>query len=72
MDLMSSEVAQGQAEVMLATHNENCIKYGVKKMRDIGVAPDDGSVSFAQLYGMCDHISYALGKISQSLRNKIT
>ena len=58
---MLSQVAEGQAEVMFATHNEDCIKYGVKRMREIGIRPDDGSVSFAQLYGMCDHVTYALG-----------
>ena len=62
MDLMLSQVAVGQAEVMFATHNEDCIKYGVKRMQEIGIRPDDGSVSFAQLYGMCDHVSYGLGK----------
>ena len=63
MDLMLSQVAEGQAEVMFATHNEDCVKYGVKRMREIGIQPDDGSVSFAQLYGMCDHVSYALGEL---------
>jgi proline dehydrogenase len=67
MDLILSQVAQGQAEVMFATHNEDCVKYGVKRMQEIGIKPDDGSVLFAQLYGMCDHVSYALGKISHSL-----
>jgi hypothetical protein len=62
MDLMLSQVAKGQAEVMFATHNEDCIEYGIKRMEEIGIKPDDGCVSFAQLYGMCDHVSYALGK----------
>lgn len=60
---MLSQIAQGKAEVMFATHNEDCVEYGVKRMKEIGVKPDDGSVSFAQLYGMCDHVSYGLGKL---------
>ncbi|XP_028400735.1 hydroxyproline dehydrogenase-like [Dendronephthya gigantea] len=60
-DLMLPLVAKGKAEVMFATHNEDCVEYGVKRIKELGVKPDDGSVSFGQLYGMCDHVSYGLG-----------
>lgn len=64
MDLMLSMVAQGQGEVMFATHNEDCILYGIRRMNELGIKPDDGSVCFGQLYGMCDHITYELGRFS--------
>ena len=31
-------------------------------MKDLGVAQDDGKVTFGQSYGMCDQVSYLLGK----------
>lgn len=63
MDLILSMVAQDQGEVMFATHNEDSILYGIKRMKELEIRPDAGSVCFGQLYGMCDHISYNLGKV---------
>lgn len=30
-------------------------------MKEFGIAQDSGKVSFGQLYGMCDQVSYLLG-----------
>lgn len=59
---MLTQVAQDLGEVMIATHNEECIKYGVKRMKELNIKPEQGHVSFGQLYGMCDHVSCELGK----------
>lgn len=31
-------------------------------MKELGIAQDAGKVSFGQLYGMCDQVSFLLGK----------
>lgn len=31
-------------------------------MKELGVSSACDKVTFGQLYGMCDHVSYALGK----------
>lgn len=32
------------------------------RMKELGIAQDTGKVSFGQLYGMCDQVSFLLGK----------
>lgn len=32
------------------------------RMKELGIAQDAGKVSFGQLYGMCDQVSFLLGK----------
>ena len=32
------------------------------RLREYGIATDDGSVVFGQLLGMCDHVTFPLGK----------
>ena len=40
-------------------------------MKELGIAQDSGKVSFGQLYGMCDQVSYLLGinNITRDLAN---
>ena len=33
------------------------------RMWELGLPPREGSVVFGQLMGMCDHVSYGLGKL---------
>jgi proline dehydrogenase len=47
---------------MVASHNRDSVKLTIKEMDRNGVLPRSGVVTFGQLYGMQDQISYCLGK----------
>ncbi|XP_074787066.1 hydroxyproline dehydrogenase [Athene noctua] len=48
--------------VMVATHNEDSVRQAAARMEALGIPRRDGSVCFAQLLGMSDHVSLALGQ----------
>eukprot|EP00735_Rhodelphis_limneticus_P006599 TRINITY_DN19023_c0_g1::TRINITY_DN19023_c0_g1_i1::g.21570::m.21570 TRINITY_DN19023_c0_g1::TRINITY_DN19023_c0_g1_i1::g.21570 ORF type:complete len:580 (+),score=139.17,sp/Q9WU79/PROD_MOUSE/38.80/3e-114,Pro_dh/PF01619.13/1.2e-71,EF-hand_8/PF13833.1/1.2e-05,EF-hand_8/PF13833.1/6.2e+03,EF-hand_1/PF00036.27/0.00031,EF-hand_7/PF13499.1/0.0014,EF-hand_5/PF13202.1/0.0038,EF-hand_6/PF13405.1/1e+04,EF-hand_6/PF13405.1/0.016,ATG19_autophagy/PF12744.2/5.3e+02,ATG19_autophagy/PF12744.2/0.17,Peptidase_C80/PF1 len=48
--------------VMVASHNERSVRFTVEKMQELGLRQSGSEVHFGQLLGMCDHVSYALGK----------
>ncbi|KAG2173307.1 hypothetical protein INT43_004681 [Umbelopsis isabellina] len=47
---------------MVASHNRESVKLTIREMDKNGVLPRTGVVTFGQLYGMQDQISYCLGK----------
>ena len=50
-------------EVMVASHNKESIERAVHLMQKLGIQCEDNpSVHFAQLYGMCDNLTFTLGK----------
>ncbi|CAM9487469.1 unnamed protein product [Ascophyllum nodosum] len=49
-----------RAEVMIATHNQASIERAIALMRDLGISREEG-VSFGQLLGMADNITFPLG-----------
>ena len=49
-------------EIMIATHNKQSIEKAVDLISQLGIDPSDGSVQFAQLYGMSDNLTFTLGK----------
>eukprot|EP00607_Mallomonas_marina_P010371 CAMPEP_0182421946 /NCGR_PEP_ID=MMETSP1167-20130531/7522_1 /TAXON_ID=2988 /ORGANISM="Mallomonas Sp, Strain CCMP3275" /LENGTH=399 /DNA_ID=CAMNT_0024599595 /DNA_START=165 /DNA_END=1364 /DNA_ORIENTATION=- len=56
----SSGFSSGAA-VMIATHNTDSVVSAVKTMERLGISPDHGGVHVAQLKGMADHLTVALG-----------
>lgn len=50
------------ASFMVASHNEESVAKTVAWMKDLALPPKESGVFFGQLYGMCDQVSYALGK----------
>ncbi|KAK5850792.1 hypothetical protein PBY51_001638 [Eleginops maclovinus] len=48
--------------IIVATHNEESVRRAAKRMEELGIANDGGSVCFGQLLGMCDHVSLTLAK----------
>jgi len=62
MSMVLNEVQRNGANIMVASHNEDSVKYAVKSMSQLGLAADANKVFFGQLLGMCDAITYALGQ----------
>ncbi|KAF7659536.1 hypothetical protein LDENG_00295910 [Lucifuga dentata] len=48
--------------IIVATHNEESVRRAAKRMEELGIDKDGGSVCFGQLLGMCDHVSVTLAK----------
>lgn len=48
--------------VMVASHNENTIRFTINKMKELGLGPRDRVACFGQLLGMCDQVSFPLGQ----------
>ncbi|KAM9821043.1 proline dehydrogenase 1, mitochondrial-like [Neosynchiropus ocellatus] len=53
---------RGRANIMVASHNEDSVKFTLEKMNELGLSPTENEVYFGQLLGMCDQISFPLGQ----------
>ncbi|XP_049594922.1 proline dehydrogenase 1, mitochondrial [Syngnathus scovelli] len=51
-----------KSNIMVATHNEDTVKFTLEKMNQMGLSPTENKVYFGQLLGMCDQISFPLGQ----------
>lgn len=47
---------------MVASHNEDTVRFAIEKMKEIGVSPEDKVICFGQLLAMCDYITFPLGE----------
>lgn len=52
--------------IMVASHNEDTVRFAIKKMDEIGIHPEDKVICFGQLLGMCDYITFPLGQAGYS------
>lgn len=50
-------------ELMCATHNQTSIEKAIAAMDKYGVDKSKSTISFGQLYGMSDHLSFNLGRM---------
>lgn len=48
--------------IMVASHNEDTVRFAIEKMREFGIEPSDKVICFGQLFAMCDYITFPLGK----------
>jgi len=48
--------------IMVASHNADTVRYGVRRMEELGLDPQERVLCFAQLLGMCDQITFPLGQ----------
>ena len=53
---------KGTAGIMVASHNEDTVRYAINQMKKMGFKPEEKVVCFGQLLGMCDHITFPLGE----------
>ncbi|KAK5852087.1 hypothetical protein PBY51_023588 [Eleginops maclovinus] len=63
LEYMLEEIDHSRkANIMVATHNEDTVKYTLEKMNEMNLSPAENKVYFGQLLGMCDQISFPLGQ----------
>nr|XP_019954544.1 PREDICTED: proline dehydrogenase 1, mitochondrial-like [Paralichthys olivaceus] len=63
LDYVLDEIAINRnANVMVASHNEDTVKHTIRRMNELGLVPTENKVYFGQLLGMCDQISFPLGQ----------
>ncbi|XP_034451801.1 proline dehydrogenase 1, mitochondrial isoform X2 [Hippoglossus hippoglossus] len=61
LDYVLDEIAINRnANVMVASHNEDTVKHTIHRMNELGLVPTENKVYFGQLLGMCDQISFPL------------
>ncbi|KAJ8380142.1 hypothetical protein SKAU_G00009200 [Synaphobranchus kaupii] len=63
LDYVLEEIEHNRkANVMVASHNEDTVKFTIQRMSEMGLMPTEKKVYFGQLLGMCDQISFPLGQ----------
>ncbi|NXT78605.1 PROD dehydrogenase, partial [Zapornia atra] len=63
LDYILEDIKQRRkANVMVASHNEDTVKFTLHRMVELGIHPSEKKVYFGQLLGMCDQITFPLGE----------
>uniref|UniRef100_F7G2I1 Proline dehydrogenase n=1 Tax=Ornithorhynchus anatinus TaxID=9258 RepID=F7G2I1_ORNAN len=63
LDFVLEEIKHNRkANVMVASHNEDTVRFALQRMEKLGLHPSEHKVYFGQLLGMCDQISFPLGQ----------
>ncbi|KFV89583.1 hypothetical protein N327_07817, partial [Fulmarus glacialis] len=63
LDYILEEIKHSRkANVMVASHNEDTVKFTLRRMMELGIHPSEKKVYFGQLLGMCDQITFPLGE----------
>uniref|UniRef100_A0A8B9Z0V2 Proline dehydrogenase n=1 Tax=Buteo japonicus TaxID=224669 RepID=A0A8B9Z0V2_9AVES len=63
LDYILEEIKHNRkANVMVASHNEDTVKFTLHRMIELGIHPSEKKVYFGQLLGMCDQITFPLGQ----------
>nr|XP_015818754.2 hydroxyproline dehydrogenase isoform X2 [Nothobranchius furzeri] len=64
LDLMLDVISEKPESyrIIVATHNEESVRRAAKRMEELNINKDGGSVCFGQLLGMCDHVSLTLAQ----------
>ncbi|KAF9026505.1 hypothetical protein BGZ52_006608 [Haplosporangium bisporale] len=61
-EIGSSTLSTTSAVVVVASHNKGSVVKVIRQMQELGISPESGVVLFGQLLGMCDQMSYTLGR----------
>ncbi|XP_033030524.1 proline dehydrogenase 1, mitochondrial-like [Lacerta agilis] len=63
LDYILEEIRHSRkANVMVASHNKDTVKFTLRRMADLGIHPSENKIYFGQLLGMCDQITFPLGQ----------
>lgn len=65
-DLKVKGLPPNKIAIMVASHNEDTVRFAIEKMKEIGISPEDKVICFGQLLGMCDYITFPLGQSGYS------
>lgn len=72
MQILKDENADAKRiGIMVASHNEDTVRFAIDKMKEIGISPEDKVICFGQLLGMCDFITFPLGKTRHATSERV-